>query len=453
MVNNLQANTVCLISLGCAKNLVNSEQMLFLLKDAGFEIVSDPERADAAIVNTCGFIESAKSEAIEHILEMAELKKHGGLKKLIVCGCLAERYKDEILDELPEIDAVLGVGSYENIVAAVSSALGGETVSKFGDKNAACDDIDRIISTSAEGYAYLKIAEGCDNHCSFCVIPSIRGKYRSRPLESLIAEAEKLAESGVKELIVIAQDITRYGTDLYGKHRLAELLTELSKLPFSWIRLHYLYPDAIDDELIGVIASQDKILKYLDIPIQHIDDTVLRRMGRRGTGVEIRTLFKKLRERLPGLVIRTSIMVGHPGEGGAEFDTLCDFLRDAKIERAGVFVFSPEEGTRAADMPDRCDADTAQRRAELIMDIQTKVMDDFSGAQVGKTLKILAAGFDKENGLMYGRSYADSPDVDGRVYFTPPCAIGEMTDVIIESASDGDLFGIAAATKSQEMNG
>jgi ribosomal protein S12 methylthiotransferase len=416
--------------------------MLFLLSESGFSIVSDPEGANVAIVNTCGFIESAKEEAIGHILEMAELKKSGRLKRLIVCGCLAQRYKNEILAELPEIDAVLGVGSYGEIVNAVRLSLEGGVHSFFGDKNNTDEDIGRAVSTG-KGAAYLKIAEGCDNRCSFCVIPEIRGKYRSRPMDSIVAEAGLLAESGVKELIVIAQDITRYGTDIYGERRLTALLAELAKLPFSWIRLHYLYPDAIDDDLIAFIAGEEKILKYLDIPIQHIDGAVLKRMRRRGTGGELRLLFNKLRERIPGLVIRTSLIVGHPGEGEEEFNALCEFLREAKIERAGVFVFSPQEGTPAAEMSDRCDEATASRRAELVMELQAEIMDGFADGQVGKTLPVLIEAFDSEKSLFGGRSWADSPDVDARVFIEGKCEIGEITEVIITGAADGDIYGNA----------
>jgi ribosomal protein S12 methylthiotransferase len=430
---------IALISLGCAKNLVNSEQMLALLDDAGYTLVSDFEGADAVIINTCGFIDSAKSEAIENILEMAELKKEGKLGKIIVTGCLSERYKGEISTDLPEVDALVGVGSYGEIVSVVRDTLDGKKADRFGDKDAPVDEVGRFITTGPS-WAYIKIAEGCDNRCAFCAIPSIRGRYRSRPMENIIAEAQALAQSGVKELIVIAQDITRYGTDLYKKRRLAELCRKLADIDgIEWIRLHYLYPDSFDDELIDEIARNDKIVKYLDIPIQHINSAILRRMNRRGTGEEIRALLTKLRERIPGLVLRTSLITGLPGEGEAEFEELCEFLRQARIERVGVFPFSPEEGTPAAEMDDRCDEEEAQRRAELVMQLQERIMDDYCDGCVGKTLRILCTG--EEGGYLTGRSYADSPDIDGTVYFTGECPVGEFADVLITGIMDGELVG------------
>ena len=319
-------HTFALISLGCPKNLVNSEQMLYLLDEAGYRLVPEPEGADFAIVNTCGFIDAAKSEAIENILNLAALKQQKKLGGLIVTGCLSERYQDSILQELPEIDAVLGVGSFGDIVGACNAVLEGRKASLFGDKNAPVDELPRLVSTGP-GWAYLRIAEGCDNFCAFCAIPYIRGRYRSRPMENILEEARDLAAHGVKELIVIAQDITRYGTDLYGKRSLAALCRELGQIEgVEWIRLHYLYPDQFDDELIDEIAHNDKIVKYLDIPIQHINDAILKRMNRRGTGEEIRALFRTLRQRIPGLVLRTSLIAGLPGEGEAEFEELCAFL-------------------------------------------------------------------------------------------------------------------------------
>jgi ribosomal protein S12 methylthiotransferase len=432
--------TFAMISLGCAKNLVNSEQMLYLLSEAGYTLVPEADGADFAVVNTCGFIDAAKSEAIDAILEMAELKKQGRLGALIVTGCLSERYCDSILDELPEIDAVLGVGSFGDIVEAAEAVMTGRAFSRFASNSAPVDEIPRVVSTGP-AWAYLRIAEGCDNYCAFCAIPYIRGHYRSRPMENIVEEARELAERGVKELIVIAQDITRYGTDLYGKRCLAALCRELSGIEgVEWIRLHYLYPDAFDDELIDEIASNDKIVKYLDIPIQHINDGILRAMHRRGTGAEIRALFRKLRERIPGLVLRTSLITGLPGEGEAEFEELCDFLKQARIERAGVFPFSPEEGTPAALM-EHPDPLTAQRRAELVMELQARIMDEFCESRIGRTLRVLCQDYDEESGLLTGRTYADSPDIDGLVFFEGGCAPGEMCDVLIDSAEDGFLYG------------
>ncbi len=432
---------VALISLGCPKNLVNSEQMLYLMCEDGMEIVPEPEDADAVVVNTCGFIESAKSEAIGTILEMGELKKAGKIKSIVATGCLVQRYKDEILKELPEIDAVLGTGSYGKIAEAVKSSLKGKTFSKFDDINGAIEETGRIVSTGP-CWTYLRIAEGCNNRCAFCVIPFIRGKYRSRKMENIVEEAEALAATGTKELIVVAQDITRYGTDLYGRRMLPELLRRLCAIKdIEWIRLHYLYPDEFDDELIDTILREKKILKYIDIPIQHINDGILKRMNRRGTGEDIRTLLNKLREKIPGVVIRTSLIVGLPGEGETEFNELCEFLREAKIERAGVFVFSPEEGTPAAAMPDRCDEEEAKRRQEIVMDIQAGIMDEWSRTFVGKTIQVICEGYDEELGMQFGRSYADSPDIDGIVYFSGDCPAGEFTEVEIAEISDGDWFG------------
>ena len=434
-----------MISLGCAKNLVNSEQMLYLMSEAGFTLLPDPDGADLVIVNTCGFIDAAKSEAIDNILEMAELKKAGRLGGLIVTGCLAERYKDSILAELPEIDAVLGVGSFKDIVAAANAVMERRTLSLFGDQSAPIDELPRVVTTGP-GWAWLRIAEGCDNFCAFCAIPFIRGRYRSRTMENILEEARELAAHGAKELIVIAQDITRYGTDLYGKRMLAELCRRLAEIEgVRWLRLHYLYPDQFDDELIEEIASNDKIVKYLDIPIQHINDTILKRMNRRGTGGEIRALFKKLRERIPGLVLRTSLIAGLPGEGEAEFEELCEFLREARIERAGVFPYSPEEGTPAAKMP-RVDTDEARRRAELLVDLQSRVMDEYNESVLGTTVEVLCEGFDPASMGYVGRSFAESVDIDGKIYFSSERDLepGEFVNVRITGTMDGELTGEAA---------
>ena len=432
--------TYALISLGCAKNLVNSEQMLYLMSEAGYTLVSDPDGADLVIVNTCGFIDAAKSEAIDNILEMAELKKAGRLGGLIVTGCLPERYKETILAELPEIDAVLGISNFKDIVAAANTVMEGRTLSLFSDQSAPVDELPRVVTTGP-GWAWLRIAEGCDNFCAFCAIPHIRGRYRSRSMENILEEARDLANHGAKELIVIAQDITRYGTDLYGKRMLAELCRRLSEIEgVKWLRLHYLYPDQFDDELIDEIASNPKIVKYLDIPIQHINNRILGSMNRRGTGDEIRALFKTLRERVPGLVLRTSLIAGLPGEGEAEFEELCAFLREAKIERVGVFPFSPEEGTPAAKM-EHVDSEEAQRRADLIMELQAPIMDEFCASFIGKTLDVLCEGCDEESGQWYGRSYADSPEIDGQVFFEGEGREGELVPVLIDSAEDGLLYG------------
>lgn len=432
---------IALISLGCPKNQVNSEQMLYLLAQAGHELVGDPAGCDVAIVNTCGFIDSAKSEAIDQILELAELKKAGLLKKILVTGCLSQRYEGEILESLPEVDGMLGTGSFGEICTAVDAVMQDEKPLLFADKNGPIEEIGRVVSTGP-GWAYLRIAEGCDNWCAFCAIPAIRGKYRSRKPESILAEARALAAQGVKELIVIAQDITRYGVDLYGKPSLAGLLKALVQIDgVEWIRLHYLYPDAFDDALIDVIAHEDKIVKYLDIPLQHINDDILRRMNRRGTGAEIRALIAKLRERIPSVVLRTSLIAGLPGEGEAEFEELCTWLREARLERVGVFPFSPEEGTPAAKMLDRCDPEEAQRRADLILDLQAQIMDDYNDSCIGKTMTVLCDGAAK-SGVCSGRTFADSPEIDGKVYFEGDAQPGCFATVRITGTEDGELTGI-----------
>lgn len=432
--------TFSITSLGCAKNLVNSEQMVYLMQEAGFQLVPDPDGADLSIINTCGFIDAAKSEAIDTILEHAALKAEGRLGAIIVAGCLSERYQNDILTELPEIDAVLGVGSFGDIVPAAEAVLSGQGFRAFASNSAPVDEIPRRISTGP-GWAWLRIAEGCDNFCAFCAIPYIRGRYRSRDMDAIVREAEGLAAAGVHELIVIAQDITRYGTDRYGKRSLAELCRRLSGIEgIRWIRLHYLYPDQFDDELIDEIANNNKIVKYLDIPIQHINNNILHRMNRHGTGDDIRILLKTLRERIPDLVLRTSLITGLPGEGEDEFEELCSFLREAGIERAGVFPFSPEEGTPAASM-DHCDADEAERRAELIMQLQGEILDRFAERQIGRNLDVLVEGFDADAGCYTGRSWADSPEIDSYVCISGDCTPGEIVPVHIDRAENGVLYG------------
>lgn len=432
-----------MVSLGCAKNQVNSEQMLYLLHQNGYEITLEVENTDAVIVNTCGFIESAKSEAIAEILELAALKSEGKIGKIIVTGCLAQRYAAELRTELPEVDAIVGTGSYDQIVDVVAKTLEGENPEALADINAELPEISRVLTTP-EYYAYLKIAEGCDNRCSYCVIPSLRGRYRSRKMEDLIAEAKELAAMGVKELIVIAQDTSRYGLDLYGKRCLAELLNKLCEIEgIQWIRVHYMYPDEIPDELIDVLADQPKIVKYLDIPIQHCNDRILKTMNRRGNKQELEELFTKLRSRIPGLVLRTSLICGLPGEGEEEFDELCQFLRRHRLERVGVFAFSPEEGTPAALMEPGCDSDEALRRVDIITDIQSRIMDDYNDSRIGTVMTVLCEGFDRYAECQFGRTYADSPEVDGKVFFTSSHRIPEGTfvEVLITETLDGDLVG------------
>ena len=435
-----------MVSLGCAKNQVNAEQMLYLLQEAGYAISGDPDGCDLAIVNTCGFIDSAKSEAIDNILALGQLKQEGRLGKILVTGCLAQRYQEEILREMPEVDGILGTGSYYDVVAAVKKVLNGKTVSQFEDIDAPLDETPRVLTTP-DYYAYQKIAEGCDNHCSYCVIPSLRGRYRSREMDDVLYEARMLAQDGVKELIVVAQDTSRYGTDLGdGTPLLPELLRQLCRIEgFRWIRVHYLYPEALTDEMIDVIASEPKIVKYLDIPIHHVNDEILRRMNRRGNRRFLEDMFRKLRQRIPGLVLRTSLICGLPGEGEAEFEELCDFLREFKLERVGAFAFSPEEGTPAAEM-EFVDNEIAVKRAETIEMIQSSIMDDWCASFIGKTMEVLVDGYDEEMEQFFGRTYADSPDIDGRVWIASdePLREGDFITVTIDGCIEGDLSGYIA---------
>lgn len=433
---------VAFVSLGCAKNLVNTEQMMDLCRKAGYEVTGEPEGADVAVLNTCGFIESAKSEAIDNILELARLKDAGKLKKLLVAGCLSQRYPEDIRTELPEVDGMLGTGSYTDVVSAVEELMAGERPEHFGDIHHTDEDGARIVTTPPYT-AYLKIAEGCSNGCAFCIIPKLRGRYRSRSMESLLREAQELADRGVKELIVIAQDITRYGLDLGDGTTLSTLLRELCKLPFHWIRLHYLYPEAVTDELIETIAGERKILHYLDIPIQHCNDAILSAMRRRTTKAELIALFDKLRAAMPDVVIRTSLICGLPGETDEAFEELCEFLREQKLQRAGVFQYSREEGTLAARMEDQVDDDVARRRVELAVDLQSRVMDQWNEERLGETVEVLCEGFDTNEGCYVGRTYADSVDIDGRVLFTAGGIVpaGEFVYVRLTGVSDGDLTG------------
>ncbi len=435
---------IALISLGCAKNLVDSEHMISELKRGGWTVTDDMSEAEVGIVNTCGFIEAAKTEAIETILETAKYKETGSMKGLVVTGCLVQRYADEIMKELPEIDVICGTGNYLSITEAAFAALNGTKCAYLDDPASAALSGKRELLTPYYT-AFLKIAEGCSNNCGYCIIPKLRGRYRSRDMDGLLKEAEAMSKAGVKELIVIAQDVTKYGLDLDGHQRLLpELLRRLCKLDFSWIRLHYLYPDQITDELIYVIAEEDKIVKYLDVPLQHVSSRILKAMHRPGGAEEFTKLISKLRGRIPGAVIRTSLIVGLPGETEDEFSELCEFLQQNKIERAGVFEFSPEEGTEAAGMPNQTDDETKARRRLIIEELQSGVLDEYNISCCRRVFTVLCEGFDDVLGLYVGRTYADSTEVDGHVYFQSSEEVkeGEFVEVFINDTMGADLLGI-----------
>ncbi len=439
-----------MISLGCAKNLTDSEQMLARLTTSGYTLCEDPDEADIGIINTCAFIEDAKKEAIENILELAKCKDTGAMIALVVTGCMAERYKDDILEEIPEVDAVLGTGSYHQIVELCDKLLADaekgcmKKESIYGDIDAPCIEYPRV-QTTPFFYSYLKIAEGCDNHCAYCVIPSLRGCYRSREEDAIINEAKSLAEAGVRELIIVAQDITRYGIDRYGMYRLPSLLRELAKIDgIDWIRLHYLYPDELSDELIDVIASEDKILKYIDMPIQHCSDSLLESMNRRYSKAELEVLIKKLRKAVPGICIRTTVIVGLPGETKEQFAELCDFISKMKFERVGVFAYSQEEGTVAGEMDCQIDEDVKLKRQETLLDVQSRVMDKFNASRIGKVYDVICEGYDRAAGCYFGRSFAESPDIDGKIFFLPSetkVNVGEFVPIRITEDLEGDLLG------------
>ena len=431
------------ISLGCAKNQVDCERMMYRVQEAGHTVKADIIGSDVVVINTCGFIDSAKTEAIDFILQTAALKNEGLVGKILVTGCLSQRYQDEIMQEMPEVDGVLGTGSYTEIVPAIEALLQDDAVSEFGSIDAPEQETGRILTTP-EHYAYIKIAEGCDNRCSYCIIPYLRGKFRSRQMDDVLYEARLLAASGVKELIVVAQDTSRYGTDLPGHKRLLpELLRQLCAIEeFKWVRVHYVYPDEIDDEFIEVMASQPKIVKYLDIPIQHCNSHILKLMNRRGDGAFLRELFAKLRSRIPGLVLRTSVITGLPGEGEEEFAELCQFLKEQRLERVGAFPFSPEEGTPAAEM-EHVDADVAKQRAMMVETIQSAIMDDYCQSLLGQTMDVLVDGYDEEYEQYFGRTFADSPEIDGRVWIASEDDLseGDFIRVEIDGLIDGDLSG------------
>ena len=430
------------VSLGCSKNQVDTEVMLHTLAEKGCEIVAEETEADVIIVNTCAFIESAKKEAIDNILDVAWLKKHRNLRGIVVCGCLAERYKEEIFTEMPEVDALIGVGSLSHIYEAVEAAYNKKRYSSFDDRDICPLGGERILTTPAFS-AYLKVAEGCDNRCTYCAIPNIRGRFRSRPIEALVEEAKRLEASGCKELNIIAQDTTRYGLDLYGEYSLAKLVRAIcAETDIPWIRLLYCYPDKITDELIAEMKNNPRLLHYMDLPIQHINDDLLRRMNRHGGASLSKENIKKLRSEIDDLVIRTTVIVGFPGETDEQFTELCEYIKEEKFEHLGAFTYSAEEGTPAAEFDGQIDEQTKQDRYDAVMSEQLAVTDGYNRSLVGKEVKLLVEGFDPVSDAYYGRSYADAPDVDGKIYFTAPAGkypIGEFTTVEIRDVLDYDL--------------
>lgn len=434
------------VSLGCSKNLVDTEVMLANLVKAGYAITPEDIDADVIIVNTCAFIESAKKEAIDNILDVAWLKEHRHLKAIVVTGCLAERYRDQVFTEIPEVDAVLGVGSLNNIVEAVDSVMMGKKYSSFEDKNTSALGGERVVTTP-EYTAYLKIAEGCDNRCTYCAIPMIRGKFRSRPIEDIVAEAKDMEALGVKELNIIAQDTTRYGLDLYGEYKLAALIRAITKeTKIPWIRILYCYPDKITDELIAEMRDNDRVVKYIDLPIQHISDKVLKRMNRHGDSAMIKDTITRLRAAMPDICIRTTVIVGFPGETNEDFEELCEFVKEVGFDRLGAFTYSREEDTPAYDFGDQIDEQTKQDRYDIIMREQLHISDEKNAKMVGRRIRVLCEAFDPVAEIYFGRSASDAPDIDTKVYFKNALgkkriAPGTFVDVDITEAVDYDLIG------------
>ncbi len=439
---------VGMVQLGCAKNQVDGEMLMASLKAAGYELSDDAALADVAIVNTCGFIATAQKESIDEILELCQLKKEGRIQKIVVTGCLAERFQEEIMKEIPEVDGVFGIGANAEIAKWIGEVLKGKKTTAFPDKLQMPLCGARELSTPSY-FAYIKIAEGCDNNCTYCAIPMIRGGFRSRTMESIVEEARGLVEDGAKELILIAQDTTRYGIDLYGEYKLPALLKELCKLDgLRWLRILYCYPDCFTDELIDVIASEEKVVKYVDLPLQHASAKVLKRMGRHGDRATLTALIEKMRARIPGLTLRTTFITGFPGETEEDFTELAEFVKEIKFDRMGCFAYSQEENTPAARLPEQIDEEVKEQRAEYIMETQMVIQEEQSEQFVGQTLEVLVEGFDRYAECYFGRSAMDAPDIDGKVFIEKPEAgklvFGSMVPVLIDSAIDGDLFGTVA---------
>ena len=434
---------VGMVSLGCSKNLVDSERMLYKLRDRGYELVTEPGLADVAVVNTCGFIQSAKEEAIETIIELGKLKEDGTLKKIIITGCLTQRYQEEAAELFPEADAVIGIGDNKDIIDILDHVLANERVVKFSPKLDAELTGERIIST-LPFFAYLKVAEGCSNCCTYCAIPQIRGKFRSVPMEEVLKEAQWLAENGVTELIVIAQDTTRYGEDLYGEPKLPELLEKLSEIEgIKWIRTLYCYPERITDKLLETIADNGKLIKYLDIPIQHCNGEILSRMNRWGDKERLSQLMAHIRKKVPDIVLRTTLITGFPGETEEQFSELAAFVQEQRFERLGCFAYSQEEGTKAAEMENQLSEEVKNHRADIIMEQQMLISAANNEKLMGKRLTAVVEGFDKFAECYFGRTEKDAPDIDGKVFFTSenPLEIGDYVEIEISDTLDYDLMG------------
>lgn len=432
---------VGMVSLGCSKNQVDGEIMLSLIQRDGYELCGDAEQCDVVIINTCAFIEDAKRESIENILEFCELKRQGVIKAVVVTGCLAERYQQELVTEIPEADVILGIGRNTDIVNAIDQALQGERVVEFAPKDELVMDAERVL-TNAPYYAYIKLADGCDNRCTYCAIPNIRGRFRSRKMENILEEVRRFAAQGVTEMNLVAQDTTRYGEDIYGKLMLPELIREVCKVDgVHWVRILYCYPQRVTDELLEVMASEPKVVKYMDVPVQHASGRILKAMNRRDDYDYLRNLMQKIREKIPGVVLRTTFITGFPGETEEDFAEMTRLVKEMKFERVGCFTYSPEDGTPAYSMPEQIDEETKRRRADIVMSEQLAIAEEFARSWIGRELEVVVEGLNEETGIYYGRSYMDAPDIDTRVYFDSPYEheTGEYVMVTVTGSQGYDL--------------
>ena len=432
---------VGMVSLGCSKNQVDGEIMLSLIQRDGYELCGDAEQCDVVIINTCAFIEDAKRESIENILEFCELKRQGVIKAVVVTGCLAERYQQELVTEIPEADVILGIGRNTDIVNAIDQALQGERVVEFAPKDELVMDAERVL-TNAPYYAYIKLADGCDNRCTYCAIPNIRGRFRSRKMENILEEVRRFAAQGVTEMNLVAQDTTRYGEDIYGKLMLPELIREVCKVDgVHWVRILYCYPQRVTDELLEVMASEPKVVKYMDVPVQHASGRILKAMNRRDDYDYLKNLMQKIREKIPGVVLRTTFITGFPGETEEDFAEMTRLVKGVKFERVGCFTYSPEDGTPAYSMPEQIDEETKRRRADIVMSEQLAIAEEFARSWIGRELEVVVEGLNEETGIYYGRSYMDAPDIDTRVYFDSPYEheTGEYVMVTVTGSQGYDL--------------